>query len=149
MRVTPCSGPWDRDLGGRGGTTDRDKERESRDVFTKDLEGERIQRVFDEGNQRSVTAISELKDVVRERLTTDQLIVVPRDIPKGVVEMSSTRTPALQAADIAGGYARTLYVEHGLRVVCEEFKGVILNGAIVRDWTQLERRNLTELRARR
>jgi len=52
----------------------------------------------------------------------------------------------LQAADLAGGYARSIYLDFGLRIVCEEFKGVILNGSMVRDWTQVGRSNLTELR---
>lgn len=37
------------------------------------------------------------------------------------------------------------YLERGLRVVCEEFKGVILNGSMIRDWSCIDRPNLTEL----
>jgi hypothetical protein len=112
--------------------------------------GERIQRVFDEGNRTSIDAIADLKDLVRERLVNDGHIVLPADgAPAGVIEMSSRETALLQAADIAAGYARTIYADIGLRAVCEEFKGVILNGSMVRDWSQVERPNSADLRIRR
>ena len=108
--------------------------------------GERTLSIFDEGNQPSVAAIVQLKGAIRNRLVSAGRIVVPDGTPTGAAEQSSTATPMLQAADLAGGYARDLYLKHGLRVVCEEFKGVILNGSMVRDWTQVARTNLTELR---
>ena len=111
--------------------------------------GERTQHVFDEGNRPSVTAIAELRDAIRQRLASRRRIVLTEDIPDGAIQLRSNDTPMLQAADLAGGYARRLYLDLGLRVVCEEFKGVILNGAMVRDWNQLARSNLTELRGRR
>lgn len=112
--------------------------------------GERTQRVFDEGNRTSITAIVDLKDAVRERLVTDGHIILPaEDVPPGVIEMSSTETALLQAADIAAGYARSIYLDFGLRGVCEEFKGVILNGSMVRDWSQVERPNSADLRTAR
>jgi len=87
---------------------------------------------------------------VRERLVNDGHIVLPADgAPAGVIEMSSRETALLQAADIAAGYARTIYADIGLRAVCEEFKGVILNGSMVRDWSQVERPNSADLRIRR
>lgn len=107
--------------------------------------GERIQRVFDEGNARTISAIANLKDVVRRELVSRNQIVLTDDMPSGVVELSSSTTPNLQAADIAAGYARMLYLEKGLRAVCEEFKGVILNGSFVRDWSQVDRRHSTDL----
>jgi len=111
--------------------------------------GERTQHVFDEGNRPTVTAIAELRDAIRQRLASGGRIVLTDGIPAGAIELCSTDTPMLQAADLAGGYARSLYLELGLRVVCEEFKGVILNGSMVRDWTQLERTDVAELRGRR
>ena len=64
------------------------------------------------------------------------------------VEMGSTETPMLQVADLAEGYARDRYLEFGLRVVCEEFRAVILNGTMVRDWTQVHRLDIAELKRR-
>jgi hypothetical protein len=51
----------------------------------------------------------------------------------------------LQAADLAGGYARDLYLKHGLRIVCVK-SSKASNGSMVRDWSQVARTNLTELR---
>jgi hypothetical protein len=112
--------------------------------------GERTQRVFDEGNRVSVRAISDLKDSIRERLNYgDHFPLLAGTAFAGAVEAPSKDTPMLQAADLAAGYARELYLESGLRVVCEEFKGVILNGAMVRDWSQVQRRDVTQLRTQR
>lgn len=108
--------------------------------------GERTLSIFDEGNQPSVSAFVELKGSIRNRLVSAGRLVVPHGTSTGAAERSSTDTPILQAADLAGGYARDLYLNHGLRIVCEEFKGVIFNGSMVRDWTQVARTNLTELR---
>ena len=50
----------------------------------------------------------------------------------------SKNIPHLQAGDLAADYARMLYLKtEGLRIVYEEFRAVILNGSIVRDWTQV------------
>ena len=48
------------------------------------------------------------------------------------------RTPVrLKAADVAAGYARRLYEsDDGLKKVCIEFRQVLLNGTLVRDWQQ-------------
>jgi hypothetical protein len=110
--------------------------------------GERTQHVFDEGNRPSVTAIAELRSAIRRRLATRRQIVLTDGEPDAAIELKSTDTPMLQAADLAGGYARSLYLELGVRVVCEEFKGVILNGSMVRDWSQVERADVAELRGR-
>jgi len=110
--------------------------------------GERTQHVFDEGNRPSVSAIVGLRASIRQRLATRGRIVLTDSMPDGAIELRSTDTPMLQAADLVGGYARSIYLDLGLRVVCEEFRGVILNGSMVRDWAQLERSNLTELRGR-
>jgi len=108
--------------------------------------GELTQRVFDEGNRPSVMAIDGLKGSIRVRLSEYSGILIP-DTEAGVVERASVDVPMLQAADLAAGYARSLYVAHGgPRVVCQEFKGVIVNGSMVRDWSQMERANLTQLR---
>jgi hypothetical protein len=111
--------------------------------------GESTQHVFDEGNRPSVRAIAKLRAAIRERLASRRRIVLTDDAPGAAIELSSATTPMLQAADLASGYARGLYLDLGLRVVCEEFKAVIWNGAMVRDWTQVERADLTELRGRR
>ena len=108
--------------------------------------GERTVHTFDEGNEPSVSAIIDLKGAIRHRLVGAGRIIIPDGTPAGATEESSKGTPMLQAADLAGGYARDLYLKYGLRVVCEEFKGVILNGSMVRDWSQVARTNLTELR---
>jgi hypothetical protein len=109
---------------------------------------DRMQHVFDEGNRPSVWAIVDLRDRIRQRLAARGQIVLTDDMPDGAIELKSTDTPMLQAADLAGGYARSVYIDLGLRVVCEEFKGVVFNGSMVRDWSQIERSNLTELRER-
>ena len=112
--------------------------------------GERTQRVFDEGNAPSVLAINQLKDTIRVRLAGEGLIVLADDVPQGAIEASSTGVAMLQAADLAAGYARELYLSiDGLRRVCEEFKGVILNGSMVRDWAQSDRGDLERLRLTR
>jgi hypothetical protein len=110
--------------------------------------GERTQHVFDEGNRPSVAAITGLMDSIRQRLATRGRIILTDDTTEGAIELRSADTPMLQAADLAGGYARSLYLDFGLRVVCEEFKAVVLNGSMIRDWMQLERSDLAELRAR-
>ena len=99
------------------------------------------------GNQTSVAAINELKESVRGGLSKAGLITLPDPIPIGAVEQSSALTPTLQAGDLAAGYAEDLYrSSEGIRRVCEEFKGVILNGSMVRDWKQIERTDLDRLR---
>ena len=43
----------------------------------------------------------------------------------------------LQAADVAAGHARRLYESNdGLKKVCVEFRQVLLNGTLIRDWLQ-------------
>ena len=112
--------------------------------------GERTQRVFDEGNAPSVLAIGELKNTVRTHLENEGLIVRPDRVPQAVLERSSAGVAMLQAADLAAGYARDLYLSNdGIKRVCEEFKGVILNGSMVRDWAQVDRRDTEHLRTAR
>lgn len=108
--------------------------------------GDRTQHVFDEGNRPSVRAIARLRDAVRQKLSTSGLIALPDTSESGIVEQSSADSPMLQAADLAAGYARTLYLDCGLKIVCEEFRGVVLNGSMVRDWTRVERPDLALLR---
>jgi hypothetical protein len=96
-----------------------------------------ISNVFDEGNRPSVDAIDALREAADDALTRRDrwLLVLP---PSGqVVEQSSFESPELQAADLAAGYARRLYEsDEGLKKVCLEFRQVLLNGGIVRDWQQ-------------
>lgn len=55
--------------------------------------------------------------------------------PGQVSEQPSIAVQELQAADLAAGYARRLYESaDGLKKVCLEFRQVILNGSVVRDW---------------
>jgi len=110
---------------------------------------ERAQRVYDEGNQPSVLALADVSTAVRQRLAARELIVLPNDIPPGAVEQSSSVTPALQASDLAAGYARRLYLEQGLKAVCEEFRSVIFNGSMIRDWARVDRPDAAELRVRK
>lgn len=111
--------------------------------------GEHIQRVFDEGNRKTVAAIVELQQAVRARLAAQSRLLVPEGTSHRAVELSSRDTPLLQAADITAGYAKTLYAQSdGLKAVCEEFRAVILNGSMVRDWTRVERPNAVDLRVR-
>jgi hypothetical protein len=95
-------------------------------------EGDDTQHVFDEGNRPSVTAISELRDSVRNRLAVRNLILLTDDAPSGAIELESAATPLLQAADLAAGWARRIYLDRGVKGVSEQFKGVILNGSMVR-----------------
>jgi hypothetical protein len=75
------------------------------------------------------------------------IVLTDAPLSEGAIEQVSADVAMLQAADLAAGYARELYNAHeGLRRVCEEFKGVILNGSMVRDWTQVDRRDLENLR---
>jgi hypothetical protein len=112
--------------------------------------GEVTQRVFDEGNAPSVLAIREIKGAIRDDLEEAGVILLPDDLPEGAVEASSASVIMLQAADLAAGYAKDLYLsDSGIRGVCEEFNGVILNGSMVRDWSQVDRADLGRLRARK
>jgi hypothetical protein len=111
--------------------------------------GERTQRSFDEGNKKSVAGINSLKAAIRERLQASRVIFLSTERPTDdASEEPSHSQPMLQAADLAGGYARQIYLDYGLRVVCEEFKGVIHNGKMIRTWLQIERVD-GELRPRR
>jgi hypothetical protein len=97
-----------------------------------------------------VSAINHLKDTLREHLQDKGLIVLPDGVPEGALEQSSADVTMLQAADLAAGHARELYLStEGIRRVCEEFKAVILNGSMIRDWTQVDRRDLEHLRTAR
>lgn len=54
-----------------------------------------------------------------------------------VTEGASHLSPELQAADVAAGYARRLYEsDDGLKKVCIEFRQMLLNGTLIRDWQQ-------------
>ena len=91
--------------------------------------------VFDEGNRASVDAIEMLRTAADSALVRRERwpVVLP---PSGqVVEESSFASKELQAADLAAGYARRLYEsDEGPRKVCVEFRQVLLNGSLVRDW---------------
>lgn len=109
--------------------------------------GESTQHVFDEGNRTSVSAINDLRNSVRRGLSKGGLIILPGFVQDGAVERTSHSEPRIQAGDLAAGYAKDLYESSdGIRRVCEEFKGVILNGSMVRDWKQVERVDLDRLR---
>jgi len=102
--------------------------------------GERTQRIFDEGNKKSVAGINSLKAAIRERLQASRVIFLSTEpLTNDASEEPSHSQPMLQAADLAGGYARQIYLDYGLRGVCEEFKGVIHNGKMIRTWLQIER----------
>ena len=62
--------------------------------------GERILRVFDEGNQPSVSAIVDLKGAVRDRLASAGRIIIPEGTSAGAIEQCSTDAPMLQAAHL-------------------------------------------------
>lgn len=93
--------------------------------------------VFDEGNRPSVEAIGTLRTAARKAVRRRERwsITLPRS--GGQSEESSRTRRELQAADIAAGYARRLYEsDEGLKKVCLEFRRVLLNGTVVRDWKQ-------------
>lgn len=83
-----------------------------------------------ESTNRHGSTIAQSTDTLDDVLRT-----IPGDRP---AEDSSKVTPELQAADVAAYHARTLYDEHGLKAVCDEFRCVIHNAALVRDWQQSE-----------
>ncbi|MEW6320897.1 MAG: hypothetical protein AB1635_07400 [Acidobacteriota bacterium] len=93
--------------------------------------------VFDEGNRVTVDAIDLLRESANEAVQHNprlRLLVTPKgELAEGI----SIDSPELQAADVAAGYARRLYEsEDGLKKVCLEFRQVLLNGSLVRDWQQ-------------
>ena len=56
----------------------------------------------------------------------------------GVSEESSLTQPFLQVSDIAAGYAKDLYRHGGAQLLSEQFRLVVINGAVVRDWAQID-----------
>lgn len=102
-------------------------------------EGERTQRIFDKGNETSVASIQSLKTAIRKRLKTSGTILLADDLPAGTAEEDSLLQPLLQIGDLAGGYARQIYLDYGLQAVCEEFRAVMHNGEMIRTWSQIER----------
>jgi hypothetical protein len=102
-------------------------------------EGERTQRIFDKGNETSVASIQSLKTAIRKRLKTSGAILLADELPAGTAEEDSLLQPLLQIGDLAGGYARQIYLDYGLQAVCEEFRAVFHNGEMIRTWSQIER----------
>jgi hypothetical protein len=101
---------------------------------------EQIRRTFDEGNAPSVKAVVALQQHARASISATPSLFGLVRFAVVANEQSSNTTPELQAADWAAGYARQVYLEHGLRVVCEEFCSVIFNGSMIRDFRQTEER---------
>jgi hypothetical protein len=96
-----------------------------------------VHHVFDEGNRPSVDAVEILRESADEALRRDnRFLMLP--FPSGTVSEDVSRLrPELQAADVAAGYARRLYESvDGLKKVCLEFRQVLLNGRLVRDYRQ-------------
>jgi hypothetical protein len=117
--------------------------RDGRFMFRQDvaaavyLKHRATRHVFDEGNRVTVEAINVLRASANEAVHDNprlRLLLTPKgELSEGV----STASPELQAADVAAGYARRLYEsEDGLKKVCLEFRQVLLNGSLVRDWRQ-------------
>lgn len=103
------------------------------DVF---LKHRGTSHVFDEGNRPTVDAIRFLRDSADRAAQRQERVPLVLLNAGETTEKSSLASPELQAADLAAGYARRLYEsQDGLKKVCLEFRQVLLNGSLVRDWT--------------
>jgi hypothetical protein len=122
-------------------TVVRSVEQEQRFVLGQDLDAtifvrHRLTRhVFDEGNRMTVNAIEFLRESANQAVERNPRMRWMLPFKGEVIEAKSDASPELQAADIAAGYARRLYEsDDGLKKVCLEFRQVLLNGTLVRDW---------------
>jgi hypothetical protein len=124
-------------------TAFREISEEQRYMFWQDVDASvylkhrATRHVFDEGNRVTVDAIDALRESANDAVQHNprlRLVLTPKgEVTEGV----SVASPELQAADVAAGYARRLYEsEDGLKKVCLEFRQVLLNGSLVRDWQQ-------------
>lgn len=94
-------------------------------------------QVFDEGERTTVDAIELLRESADEAVHRNPRMRWLLGESGEVTEGASHLTPELQAADVAAGYARRLYEsDDGLMKVCIEFRQVLLNGTLIRDWQQ-------------
>ena len=98
-----------------------------------------VPQMFDEGERTSVEAIELLREHADEAVQRNPRMRWVLGESAEVAEGASHLNPALQAADVAAGYARRLYESNdGLKKVCIEFRQVLLNGTLIRDWQQQE-----------
>ncbi len=96
-----------------------------------------MRQVFDEGDRVTVDAIGLLRESANDAIRRNPRMRWLLTLEGEVTEGTSDASPELQAADVAAGYARRLYEsEDGLKKVCLEFRQVLLNGTLVRDWQQ-------------
>jgi hypothetical protein len=94
-------------------------------------------QVFDEGERVTVDAIEFLRESADEAVQRNPRMRWLLGESAEVTEGKSHMAPELQAADLAAGYARRLYEsDDGLKKVCIEFRQVLLNGTLIRDWQQ-------------
>ncbi len=121
----------------------REIEQDRRYIFWQDVDASvylkhrSTRQVFDEGNRVTVDAIDLLRENANDAIQRNPRLRWLLTSHGEITEGTSVASPELQAADVAAGYARRLYEsEDGLRKVCLEFRQVLLNGSLVRDWLQ-------------
>lgn len=124
----------------------RDIEDDQRYFFRQDLDAtvflrhQSTRQVFDEGDRVTVDAIGLLRESANDAIQRNPRMRWLLTLKGEVTEGKSNASPELQAADVAAGYARRLYEsEDGLKKVCVEFRQVLLNGTLVRDWQEQSR----------
>jgi hypothetical protein len=121
----------------------RDIDADQRYFFWQDLDAtvflrhRSTRQVFDEGDRVTVEAIDVLREGANDAIQRNPRMRLLLTSRGEVTEGTSDASPELQAADVAAGYARRLYEsDDGLKKVCIEFRQVLLNGTLVRDWQQ-------------
>jgi hypothetical protein len=121
----------------------RDIDADQRYLFWQDLDAtvflrhRSTRQVFDEGDRVTVEAIDVLREGANDAIQRNPRMRLLLTSRGEVTEGTSDTSPELQAADVAAGYARRLYEsDDGLKKVCIEFRQVLLNGTLVRDWQQ-------------
>jgi hypothetical protein len=121
----------------------RDIDADQRYFFWQDLDAtvflrhRSTRQVFDEGDRVTVEAIDVLREGANDAIQRNPRMRLLLTSRGEVTEGTSDTSPELQAADVAAGYARRLYEsDDGLKKVCIEFRQVLLNGTLVRDWQQ-------------
>jgi hypothetical protein len=124
-------------------TVVREIEHDQRYFFWQDIDAtvflrhRSTRQVFDEGDRVTVDAIDLLREGANDAIQRNPRMRWLLTSRGEVTEGTSAKSPELQAADVAAGYARRLYEsDDGLKRVCLEFRQVLLNGTLVRDWQQ-------------
>ncbi|MBA4291840.1 hypothetical protein C0431_02620 [bacterium] len=96
------------------------------DGLSKPLELSDIQRVFDEEHPFSVDVLNQALSFISDTLLSKDANSKPI-----VKEASSIQIDALQAADIAAGWASLYSMDDNDRALCDTFGKVIINGQVI------------------